>query len=66
MRRRVALGRGPGTVAGTAGYAFRVTATDAPDTFRIKIWKKSTGAVVYDLTGTAKVTGALTIGTRRR
>ncbi|MEV5493320.1 family 43 glycosylhydrolase [Streptomyces bobili] len=56
---------GSGTVAGTAGYAFRVTATDAPDTFRIKIWKKSTGAVVYDLTGTAKVTGALTVGPRR-
>ncbi|MFF7531606.1 family 43 glycosylhydrolase [Streptomyces bobili] len=55
---------GSGTVAGTAGYAFRVTATDAPDTFRIKIWKKSTGAVVYDLTGTAKVTGALTVGPR--
>ncbi|MEU0114087.1 family 43 glycosylhydrolase [Streptomyces bobili] len=55
---------GSGTVAGTAGYSFRVTATDAPDTFRIKIWKKSTGAVVYDLTGTAKVTGTLTIGTR--
>ncbi|OQD56058.1 hydrolase [Streptomyces phaeoluteigriseus] len=57
---------GSGTVDGTAGYAFRVTATDAPDTFRIRIWKKSTGAVVHEPTGAAKVTGALTVGTRHR
>ncbi|NEA64781.1 family 43 glycosylhydrolase [Streptomyces sp. SID12488] len=49
-----AVYQGSGTVNGKDGYAFRVTATDKPDTFRIKIWKKSTGDVVYDnRTGTA-------------
>ncbi|MFG2126767.1 family 43 glycosylhydrolase [Streptomyces sp. NPDC048751] len=40
--------QGSGTLNGTTGYAFRLMVTDSPDTFRIKIWKKSTGAVVYD------------------
>ncbi|WP_037673483.1 family 43 glycosylhydrolase [Streptomyces griseus] len=40
--------QGSGTVNGTSGYGFRLTVTDSPDTFRIKIWKKSTGDVVYD------------------
>ncbi|MDW4911250.1 family 43 glycosylhydrolase, partial [Streptomyces sp. ADMS] len=49
-----AVYQGSGTVNGVGGYAFRVTATDKPDTFRIRIWKKSTGDVVYDnRTGTA-------------
>ncbi|MFE9675636.1 family 43 glycosylhydrolase [Streptomyces sp. NPDC006259] len=58
--------QGSGTVDGTAGYAFRVTATDAPDTFRVRIWKKTTGDVVYDLTGGGKVTGVVTVGDRHR
>jgi beta-xylosidase len=59
-----AVYQGSGTVGGTGGYGFRITATDGPDTFRIKIWKKSTGDVVYDnLTG-AKISGIITIGDR--
>ncbi|MFM9599115.1 family 43 glycosylhydrolase [Streptomyces turgidiscabies] len=49
-----AVYQGSGKVNGKDGYAFRITATDKPDTFRIQIWKKSSGAVVYDnRTGTA-------------
>jgi hypothetical protein len=40
--------QGSGTVNGTGGYAFRITITDSPDTYRIRIWKRSTGDVVYD------------------
>lgn len=46
--------RGTGTVNGAGSYSFVVTATDgnqlggAPDTFRIRIWNKATGATVYD------------------
>ncbi|MET9505148.1 family 43 glycosylhydrolase [Streptomyces sp. NPDC006622] len=58
--------QGSGTVDGTAGYAFRVTATDAPDTFRVRIWKKTSGDLVYDLTGGGKVTGVVTVGDRHR
>ncbi|MFC9243657.1 family 43 glycosylhydrolase [Streptomyces sp. NPDC057136] len=54
--------QGSGTVNGTGGYAFRITVTDAPDTFRIRIWKKSTGDVLYDnATGTG--TKGITLGT---
>ncbi|WP_328744309.1 family 43 glycosylhydrolase [Streptomyces sp. NBC_00285] len=61
-----AVYQGSGTVNGKSGYAFRVTATDGPDTFRIKIWKKSGGEVVYDnLTG-SKVTGVIAFGKSRR
>ena len=61
-----AVYQGSGTLGGKSGYAFRVTATDAPDTFRIKIWKKSPGHVVYDnLTG-SKVSGVITIAHKRR
>ncbi|GKQ34914.1 family 43 glycosylhydrolase [Streptomyces sp. A012304] len=56
--------QGSGTVNGVTGYAFRVTATDTPDTFDIRIWKKSTGQVVYDLPTAAKVTGAISVGPR--
>ncbi|MET9972167.1 family 43 glycosylhydrolase, partial [Streptomyces sp. NPDC006356] len=57
-----AVHQGSGTVNGSGGYGFRITATDGPDTFRIKIWKKSTGDVVYDnLTG-ARTTGVVKIG----
>lgn len=49
-----AVYQGSGSVNGKSGYAFLITATDGPDTFRIRIWQKSTGDVVYDnLTGTA-------------
>lgn len=50
--------KGDGTVNGTTGYSFLLTACDVEvsgtcqggttDTFRIKIWNTSTGAVVYD------------------
>ncbi|MEV0227360.1 family 43 glycosylhydrolase [Streptomyces sp. NPDC050704] len=40
--------QGSGTVNGTGGYGFRITITDSPDTYRIKLWKKSTGDVLYD------------------
>ncbi|MFC8361455.1 family 43 glycosylhydrolase [Streptomyces griseorubiginosus] len=61
-----AVYQGSGRVDGTDGYAFRVTATDAPDTFRLRIWKKAGGEVVYDnLTG-AKVTGLVAVGSGRR
>ncbi|TXS46253.1 hydrolase [Streptomyces sp. uw30] len=61
-----AVYQGTGKVNGNGGYGFRVTATDAPDTFRIRIWQKSTGDVVYDnLTG-ARATGFVTVGGSRR
>jgi len=47
--------KGTGTINGTGNYGFLLTATDGQiaggggvDKFRIKIWNKSTGAVVYD------------------
>ncbi|GAA4054459.1 family 43 glycosylhydrolase [Streptomyces shaanxiensis] len=61
-----AVYQGSGTVDGSGGYAFRITATDGPDTFRIRIWKKSTGDVVYDNASGAKTTGIVEIGGVRR
>ncbi|MDX3843723.1 family 43 glycosylhydrolase [Streptomyces europaeiscabiei] len=55
-----AVYQGYGTVNGKGGYLFRVTATDGPDTFKIKIWKKSTGTVVYE-NKTAATTKGITI-----
>jgi hypothetical protein len=41
--------RGSGTVNGTGSYKFVLTCTDgSPDRFRIKIWDKATGTIVYD------------------
>ena len=41
--------KGTGTVNGTSGYGFMLTATDgSPDKLRMKIWKSSDGTVVYD------------------
>jgi PKD domain len=41
--------KGDGTLNGSGGYGFLLTAYDsAPDRFRIKIWNKATSAVVYD------------------
>ncbi|MFJ4690619.1 family 43 glycosylhydrolase [Streptomyces sp. NPDC088766] len=57
---------GSGTLDGVAGHAFRVTATDSPDTFRITVWNRSTGHVEYDLPDGAKVTGTVTVGSRHR
>ncbi|MEV0637580.1 family 43 glycosylhydrolase [Streptomyces sp. NPDC050619] len=57
-----AVFQGSGTVDGTGGYGFRVTATDGPDTFRIEIWKKSTGSVVYDNGSGVRSTGFITVG----
>ncbi len=44
---------GTGTVNGVSGYEFIVSvidgrSTNSPDRFRIKIWKTSTGSVLYD------------------
>ena len=47
--------KGSGTVNGVGDFAFLLTATDGQvtggggvDKFRIKIWNKATGAIVYD------------------
>jgi PKD repeat protein len=46
--------KGSGTINGAGDFAFLVSAVDGdvsgdePDTFRIKIWDKDTGIVVYD------------------
>ncbi|MEV6166613.1 family 43 glycosylhydrolase [Streptomyces sp. NPDC051954] len=57
--------QGSGTVDGTRGYAFRVTATDAPDSFRIRIWKTSGGEVLYDNATSPKLKGIITLTPRR-
>ncbi|MFF6785306.1 family 43 glycosylhydrolase [Streptomyces sp. NPDC012510] len=56
-----AVYQGSGTVNGKTGYAFRITATDGPDTFKIKVWKESSGTVVYENKSAAKTKG-ITIG----
>ncbi|MFJ1969626.1 family 43 glycosylhydrolase [Streptomyces sp. NPDC087903] len=59
-----AVYQGSGTVRGTGGYGVRITATDNPDTIHVKLWKKSTGDIVYDnLTG-ARATGVITVSSR--
>jgi hypothetical protein len=47
--------KGQGTINGSGDYEFLLTSTDGdnfqvkkPDTFRIKIWERATGNVVYD------------------
>jgi hypothetical protein len=41
--------RGTGEINGVTGYSFLLTAYDqSPDKFRIKIWRTSTGTVVFD------------------
>lgn len=47
--------KGSGTINGVGDYAFMLTAIDGEinggggvDKFRIKIWDKSTGSVIYD------------------
>jgi K319L-like, PKD domain/PKD domain len=41
--------KGVGTLNGAGGFAFLVTAVDSTaDRFRIKIWNRGTGAIVYD------------------
>ena len=41
--------KGTGTINGTGEYKFMLTAIDgSPDKFRIKIWDKATGEVIYD------------------
>ena len=45
--------KGSGTVNGSGDYGFLLTATDgdlggAADRFRIKIWDKASGTVIYD------------------
>jgi streptogramin lyase len=47
--------KGTGTINGAGLYTFMLTARDSsPDTFRIKIWDKVSGSLVYDnMLGTA-------------
>jgi sRNA-binding protein len=41
--------KGTGTINGAGEYKFMLTAIDgSPDKFRIKIWDKATGEVIYD------------------
>ncbi|MDF2268524.1 family 43 glycosylhydrolase [Streptomyces coacervatus] len=61
-----AVYQGSGTVDGSGGYGFRITATDGPDTYRIRIWKKSTGAVVYDNQDGTRTSGTVIIGDHRQ
>ncbi|MEU0211192.1 family 43 glycosylhydrolase [Streptomyces canus] len=61
-----AVYQGSGTVDGKSGYGFRITATDAPDTFHLRIWKKSGGEVVYDNVTGSKITGIITVGWSHR
>lgn len=57
---------GSGTVNGKSGYRFRVTATDGPDTFHIRIWKTSDGTVVHDTGLMTRIAGVITVGVRHR
>lgn len=44
-----AMYKGTGTINGTGEYKFMLSAIDgSPDKFRIKIWDKVTGEVIYD------------------
>ncbi|MEV7733234.1 family 43 glycosylhydrolase [Streptomyces sp. NPDC088921] len=61
-----AVYQGSGTVDGKSGYGFRITATDAPDTFHLRIWKKTGGEVVYDNVTGSKVSGIIAVGWGRR
>ncbi|WP_405522138.1 family 43 glycosylhydrolase [Streptomyces canus] len=61
-----AVYQGSGTVDGKSGYGFRITATDAPDTFHLRIWKKSGGEVVYDNVTGSKIAGIIAVGWNRR
>ena len=61
-----AVYQGSGTVNGKRGYAFRVTATDDPDSFHLRIWAESGGAVVYDNATGSKITGFVSVGRSRR
>ncbi|MGC0406190.1 beta-xylosidase [Streptomyces sp. SAI-126] len=61
-----AVYQGSGTVNGKRGYAFRVTVTDDPDSFRLRIWAESGGAVVYDNATGSKITGFVSVGRSRR
>ncbi|RPF31289.1 family 43 glycosylhydrolase [Streptomyces sp. TLI_185] len=60
-----AVYQGSGTVDGHGGYGFRITATDTPDTYRIRIWKKTTGDVVYDNPDGTRTSGIVTVGGHR-
>jgi hypothetical protein len=54
--------KGSGTINNAGDYGFLLTAKDAsPDTFRIKIWDKTTSAVIYDnASGPDDITGSPT------
>ncbi len=55
--------QGSGTINGAGSYGFFVSATDggATDTFRIRIWDKTTNATVYDSGTTTLGGGNITI-----
>ena len=53
---------GNATIDGNASYAFTATVTDGtPDTFGIRVWNKTTGAVVFDTTPQPLGGGSITI-----
>lgn len=64
--------KGVGEVNGVGGYQFMLSVVDGdPDTFRIKIWEESTGAVVYDNglvdeSGTALGGGQVVVHVKRK
>jgi large repetitive protein len=57
--------RGTGTVNGSGSYTFVMTAVDAsPDTFRIQVWDKTTGAAIHDSATQTVAGGNLTVHTK--
>jgi hypothetical protein len=57
-----ALVQGTGTLNGTRGYSFAIWVGDIStgwgvDTLRIRIWKTTTGDIVYDNDGNQQITG---------
>lgn len=57
--------QGTGTFNDKKNYAFRLTVTDAAtDTFRLRIWNKTTGATVYDTVTDVALHGKVKIKTK--
>ncbi len=54
----VAQYKGTGTINGAGSYGFIITVTDGqPDTFRIQIWDKTTGTVIFDNNANTPLSG---------
>jgi hypothetical protein len=51
--------QGTGTINGAGSYGFLAVATDAgaTDTFRLRVWDKTSGATVYDSGAAATLNG---------